>query len=362
MSKIDYTPLSFKDFCAFLRHFKPVASAEDELLYKVYNEAILLLKLHHEAFSDLPYQPLEHARLILYLLYDYEYRLRGFSIEERIMKLDDEILFTKLTTVAVDKYGSESYFKFEENRLVNHFSMEISTLNVYVNFISLKLPQLQEPNETKRLYLDLLRDAFSIIRTVSELLVAGFEKEALSTWRSLHEVEATLILVQDDNLLTHYGRHIIYNAAFNKLLPQAQCDELFVEIKAKMKSFGLKSKDTRRFIEYGWISTHKDFDLTNYKFNFRDGVQKLANLGYAREAYQSASEAAHSSPLLLFMNPQSFLTMTLTHLYKSFLNIEALFAAKYHESAPQTEVNFYEEVRNLYLEDVHLVLNRITQK
>lgn len=359
MSKVSYTPLSFNEFIAFIRHFKQVESVEDDLLFNAYLELIELLRIHHETFENIPYQPLDHARLILYLIYDYEFRLNGVPLEGRIKALDDESFFNKLVTAVVDKYGSESYFKFEESRLVNRFSTEISTIQVYVNFISLKLTQLPETSESERLYLDLLRSAFSICRTISELLVAGFEKEALSTWRSLHEVEATLVLVEDRALLEHYGRHVFYNAAFSGFLSKGRADEVFVEIKEKMKQHNLKSKDTRRFIEYGWIAAHPAFDDNVHKFNFRDGVETLANLSDSREAYKTASEAAHSSPLLLFVDPISFLKLTLVQLYKSFLIIETLFAAFYAQNAPETELNFYNEVRDFYLDDIKLVLSRI---
>lgn len=359
MNKENYIPLPFAQFINYIRKFKQVESAEDDLLYTAYSELIELLKVHHDAFATLPFEPLDHTRLILYLIYDYEFRLAGLNIDQRIQQMNDDVFFTNFVTTVVDKYGSESYFKYEENRLITRFHSEISTINVYVNFISLKLNQIAVNKESERLYVDLLRNAFSLCRTIAELLVAGFEKEALSTWRSLHEVEAVLVLVQNPHVLQVYEEHVIYNAAFSKLLPKAQSDEIFLEIKSKMKMFNLKSKDTRRFIEYGWIRACEGFDANTHKFNFRDGVQELAGLGYARNAYKNASEAAHSSPLLLFIDPRAFLSETLRNLYQSFLVIEDLFAANYAQNAVQSEVNIYNKVREIYLKDISEVLKRV---
>lgn len=359
MHKVKYTPISFSEFIKYIRNFKPVESSEDDLLYEAYNAAVELLEVHHDTFTTLPFENLDHIRLILYLIHDYEFRLKDATLDVRIKRMNNDQFFSKLISSVVDKYGSESYFKYEENRLISRFSSEISTINVYVNFISLKLNQLTGNDKGEKLYLDLLRNAFSLCRTINELLIAGFEKEALSTWRSLHELEAVLVLVANNDVLRAYSNHVIYNAALNGLLPSDKTDEIFLKIKDEMRSFNLKSKDTRRYIEYGWISSHPAFDVTIHKFNFRDGVQLLAGLSYARDAYKNASEAAHSSPLFLFMDPARLLEETLRNLYKSFLVIEGLFAANYKQNAPENEVVIYEQVRQLYLADINDVLTSL---
>lgn len=359
MNIIKYTPISFLEFLKYIRNFKPIESPEDDLLYDAYNGAIELLSVHQDTFTSLPFEHLDHVRLILYLIHDYEFRLRNENLDMRIKRMNNDEFFSKLISSVVDKYGSESYFKYEENRLITRFSTEISTINVYINFISLKLNQVSETHNGEQLYLDLLRNAFSLCRTINELLIAGFEKEALSTWRSLHELEAVLVLVTNRDVLSAYRNHVLYNAAMNGLLPADKGDEIFAKIKDEMHTFHLKSKDTRRYIEYGWISSHPSFDASIHKFNFRDGVQQLAGLGYARDAYKNASEAAHSSPLLLFIEPSRFLVETLRNLYNSFLVIEGLFAANYQQNASKNEVSLYEQVRTLYLADINDVLTSL---
>ena len=73
-----------------------------------------------------------------------------------------------------------------------------------------------------------------------------------------------------------------------------------------MKDLKLKSKDTKRFIEYGWLLAHNDFDLYIHKFNFRDGVQTLAGLNHKRDIYQIASEVTIVRHLLYLLNDITF--------------------------------------------------------
>ena len=362
MNKKIYTPIHKEDFRRLLRHYNVPESIEDNILYDLYSESVELLVAHHETFDNIPYVNLDHQRLILHLIHDYNYRMRNLELNTRLELLKNDLFHNKLINVVVDKYGSSAFFKYDSGTYLTPFSMEISTINVYLNFIMLKLPLLPLENRRMELFAELLRNAFSYIHTITELLVRGFEKEAFATWRSLHELEATLLLIQDDKMLKAYEQHILYSLAFNKLVPKAECDRIFVEIKTKMKELNLKSKDTKRFIEYGWLLAHQAFDLNIHKFNFRDGVQTIAKLEDRREVYKLASEVTHSSPVALFTNRRHFLAMVLDNLYTTFLRIEALFAELYVQNVEKSEVDFYKIARDIYLEDIKLVQSRIPRR
>ena len=354
-----YQGLSFDEFVKVIRYYHHDEIGEDESLFDLYSDAIEILNIHQTTYENMPYAPLEHARLILHLLFDYNYRLQGLTVSQRKTQLEDDHFRATLVNTVVDKYGSLSLFKYEEGRYVTPYSMEISTINVYVNFILLKIKDFRTSDREMLLFAELLRQAFQMCRTITELLVSGFEKEALSAWRSLHELEATLKLLHEEPLIHAYERHILYHAAFNKLVAPEEGDLIFAEMKENLKALGLKSKDTRRFIEYGWIRFHKDFSLDTYKFNFRDGVESLSGLTMARETYQIASEVAHSSPLLLFTNRPYFLRLSLRSLYDSFTTIETFFADVYRKYTPPTEAAVYHQIRAQYLHDIALVKSRL---
>lgn len=358
-NKLNHNPLSFEDFLRTVTFFGLKERNDVDLMFEIYEDIVTTINYHQRTFTEIPSARLEHPRLILFLINDYMFRFSGMTKDKIKEALEDDTLYAKIINVIIDKYGGESYFKYDEGSFLNNYSMEVSTLNVYINFILLKLRQLQEHSDAPKLYLDLLKSAFSLCQTIIELLVHGFEREALSSWRSLHELEAALVLLEDQTLIEHYEQHIIYNASFNRILPKEETDENFVKLKAEMKERGLKSKDMRRFIEYGWISYHPDFDPTVHKYNFRDGVESLAKLTESRETYQIASEVAHSSPIMLFTNRRYFLKLTLIHLYRSFILIENLFANSYVARSDDVEKNLYLTIRNLYLEDINFVYNRI---
>lgn len=51
-----------------------------------------------------------------------------------------------------------------------------------------------------------------------------------------------------------YVQHIIYDNAFRgSIQSKERTDEIFIALKADLKSHGLKSKDMKKFIEYGWL-------------------------------------------------------------------------------------------------------------
>ncbi len=357
-SKTRYNPLVFADFLNILHHFGLKERSDFEVIYDLYVETVKTLNMHHELFVQLPFVPLDHVRLILFLINDYTYRFKGFSKEDIKSALREEVTSAKFINAVIDKYGGESYFKYDEGSFLNPFSTEISTINVYINFILLKIQQLNINEGHEKLYSELLRSAFSMCRTISELLVHGFEREALSAWRSLHELEATLILLEDGTLMADYQKHIIYNASFNGLLPKEETDANFLQLKAELKEKGLKSKDMRRYIEYGWITNHPNFNLSTHKYNFRDGVEALAGLEEYRETYQVASEVSHSSPVMLFTRRSYFLKLALINLYKSFILIENLFANLYISKIDELLKDLYNSIRKLYLEDIKLVYER----
>ena len=70
-----------------------------------------------------------------------------------------------------------------------------------------------------------------------------------------------------------------FGLAFNDTIPdKEQQDRIFLEMKEEMRGYGLKSKDIRKYIEYGWLYLIADKDDPNFKLNFRDGLEKLAGL------------------------------------------------------------------------------------
>ena len=178
---------------------------------------------------------------------------------------------------------------------------------------------------------DILMKCIKISKCTLELLTNGFEAEAFSTWRTLHETECVLrILIKYKKpVITSYLKHLTYSLAYRKLIKNPdRTNEIFEEIKKEMKVYNLKSKDMKKYIEYGYLLAIDEFKLEdNYKLNFRDGVEKMAGLENYSKLYEYSSEIAHSSPLMIYSNEQSLFHLTLISLYEVFFRIEQIFSS-----------------------------------
>lgn len=346
-------------FSAFARQFMQFSAEELTFLYESYITIIEIIEIHLEAEHDLKFSFVNNEILILYLLHDFIYRqeLLGQSL---VLFKDNELEISRFLNSVTDKYTSLTSFKYTHDKLLSRYSMPISSLSLYLNFILVTLQNLTKKHE-RSLLLKLLQKSFIYAETISELLVSGFEAEALGQWRSLFELEAILALLTDENVLALYERHLTYSAAFSKLLNKEVTDEIFVEIKSEMAKLGLKSKDTKRFIEYGFIRAHKDFTSDN-NFTFKYGIQQLAGLERYAEAYQLASEVAHSSPLFLLQSKAHLTVTVLTLVYETFLRLEELFFALYQATATAEEKTYYQQIRAIYLSDITRILNREKKK
>ena len=122
-----------------------------------------------------------------------------------------------------------------------------------------------------------------------------------------------------------------------------------------MKDHGLKSKDMKKFIEYGYLYSSKEFKdgETLLKLNFRDGVERIAGLYNYSKVYEMASEIAHSSPLLLFSRRSYYFEVTLLNLYESFFRLEVIFEAYYKTINSPEVVKQYENMKSVYLKELH---------
>ena len=111
------------------------------------------------------------------------------------------------------------------------------------------------------------------------------------------------------------------------LANDAATDQIFIQMKAEMKNKGLKSKDMKKYIEYGWLYSSNSFDSTNpaFKLNFRDGVQKAAKLSKYSVWYEAASELSHSSPVFFYSREEYFIELATIGLYDVLERIEDMF-------------------------------------
>lgn len=202
-------------------------------------------------------------------------------------------------------------------------------------------------------------------KCIIELLLNGFETEAFSTWRTLHENESILgcLVKYGKPMFDEYFKHITYALAYrHQITPVTEQDKVFEQIKTEMRTHDLKSKDMKKFIEYGYLYAVPDFTEKGYKLNFRDGVEKVCGLGSYSKLYEMSSEIAHSSPLLLFSQREYFFNLTLINLYETFFRIESLFAQYFNIYSKPEEVARYKQLKTIYMQQIETIYKNIKNK
>ena len=344
--------ISFEQFQDIYKALGVKESLDSQFLYDAYQNAMEGAKSIDEANLLGRVVPVNPIALILYIVNEHGYYLdiHPDAAQEAVIK--DEKYMQMIVSIALDKYYTNEHLSYKSKTILSRFSPGISTLNTYLNFVLGVLGRYSrnQPNET--LIVDIMSKGFSMARAISDLLVSGFETEAFSTWRTLHEAECILLV------LTKYGKpvidkylmHMNYAMAFRGLAgDKEKTDAIFTQIKEEMRAFDLKSKDMKRFIEYGWLLTVSALEKAEpVKLNFRDGLEKTAGLKRYAPIYEMSSEIAHSSPLLIYSRREYFMHLALVNVYESFFRLEKIFAEIYVRSISEAEKQRFLLMRKIY--------------
>lgn len=203
---------------------------------------------------------------------------------------------------------------------------------------------------------DLYNTIFKKIDAFSTMIAIKMYTEAFVSWRTIHESECIIKLLTTGGIEIQdaYIKHIAYNNAYRN--PESftveENDLTFEKLKSEMKSHNLKSKDMKKFIEYGWIYKYKTNE--EIKLNFRDGVEKLANLRKYNQIYEGASELVHSSSTFFYVNDDFCRDLALSMTYKTALRV--------YQSFHDYFKNYFnkKEVEDKYLYFIKLLNDTIT--
>ena len=335
-----------------------------DYIYEVYemaNEAIDILK---EQTTQIEVKEVSQFDLLLYCIGEYYYSISHLKKEEIETFHKNEDYPSSMASVAADKYLSLSMFNHVEKKLANRFLPPASSLNMYLNFMLNIVKEYKKNDPQSTLISDLLMKSLTISRCILENLLSGYETEAFSSWRTLHECECTLILLDKygEPLINNYLKHMNYGLAFNNAIKdKTKQDEIFYSMKDEMREYGLKSKDIRKYIEYGWLYQIVDKDDETFKLNFRDGLEKLAGLSNYARRYEISSEIIHSTPLLIYSNKEYFYYMTLLSLYESFFRLEKVFVSLFSKRVSENQMRQYGEMRKVYYAQLVVIHQRELQ-
>lgn len=343
--------LGREDFYKVFAFFKTQRPLKQDYVFEVYDiaySAILNLK---EANIIKLGQPINSINLIQYIIGELSYSLLKRTPEAIEKFYNDEKIKIQMASVVSDKYMSMELFNYKEKSLGNRYLPPISSLDTYLNFMGNMLSKTPKNDPNQTLVIDLLSKSVSIARCVLELLCKGFETEAMASWRTLHECECTLILLDKykEPLVETYLKHMTYGIAYRGgIASKEETDKVFEQIKKEMKDHDLKSKDMKKFIEYGWLFDTKEGQVEGFKLNFRDGLQTAAGLHNYSKVYEASSEIVHSTPMLIYSNKVYYYLLTLLNLYESFFRIEKVFTDYYFKPSFKDQIAQYNQMRNIY--------------
>ena len=345
----------------YLKGIQVNVELDPDYIYDVYEMANEFIGIVDQENVQIEVKEINQFELLLYCVGEYYYSISHLNETELARFKANEEYPSSMASVAADKYLSLSIFNHVEKKLGNRFLPPASSLNIYLNFMLNIVKGYKKNDPQSSLISDLLMKSLTISRCILENLLSGYETEAFSSWRTLHECECTLILLDKYGapLINKYLRHMNFGLAFNDTIPdKEQQDKIFYEMKEEMRGYGLKSKDIRKYIEYGWLYLIADKDDASFKLNFRDGLEKLAGLEMYSKRYELSSEIIHSTPLLIYSNKEYFYYMTLLSLYESFFRLERVFVSLFSKRVSEVQMKQYEEMRKVYYSQLAIIHKR----
>ena len=354
-----FHPISFEEFCRGLNIIRANIKEEDkQFVYSVYSYTV-------EGISDISetnvinnLQNLNHLEIIGYAVGEFLYHIELMPDEQKEKFKKDENVLVSISSMVADKYLSLNNLSYNQSSLANRFSPQISTLYVYINFML----NIVESKWTKKdpkftLLSDLFMKSISIGKCTLDLLVKGFNTEAFSCWRTLHECECTLQILSQygEPVVRAYLKHMQFGIAFrDSMTDKEEQTKIFMSMKEEMKEYDLKSKDIKKYIEYGWLySVPGVKGNEKFKLNFRDGLEMIAGLSEYNKRYEMSSEIIHGTPLLVYSSPEYFYFVTLLSTYESFFRLEKLFTLAYSRRVSEEEFKSYLSMREVYFN--HLI-------
>lgn len=297
--------------------------------------------------------------LINLIICEFNYSCKNIGEEAQVKLLEDKKYISTFQSTVCDKYIANFYLAPKSDAIMSRYEPPISTLEMQVNYVLRNFNIFKQNIPEKTLFVDVLKKSFDLIKCIIQLITKGYETEAFSTWRTLHETECIILILAKygQPVIEAYVRHIRYGYAFRKLIQDKdENDAIFAEIKEGMRSHDLKSKDMKRYIEYGWLySVPEKYRGSTFKLNFRNGLEALAELDNQSEIYEMASEVSHSSSLLIYSSPSFFLSMTVVKVYETFFRIEELFNDIYCRQLSEENKEVYLKIRQRILNNLKTI-------
>ena len=268
--------------------------------------------------------------MVNYICAEHSFHLSLLTDDVKAKIEQDENYFNQLVNICYDKLIINEYRSIEARAVISKYNVETSVLTMFVNrmFVLLGQVKLNPQSAKQKLQADIFAKCFMLIKSTIEQLCEGLETEAMSSWRTFHELLCVLKVITkgDEEVSKAYYRHLTYGA-YNRgeIKDPDEIEKIIASMEKDMQALEVKKANKEKFINYGWIHwVCKRYNDEEVKMNFLGGLQKVADLTKYKKYYEIASDVTHSTPLLVYANKSKLTTTTLKITYELFFVIETM--------------------------------------
>ena len=311
--------------------------------------------------------------MVNYICAEHKFHLSLAKPEKWEEIESDEKYFAQLVSICYDKLIINEYRSIEPRAVISKYSVETSLLTMFVNrmFVVLSKLKLNPDSAKERLQADIYAKCLMLIKSTMSQLCDGLETEAMSSWRTFHELLCVLCVITkgDENVAKAYFRHLTYGS-YNRgeIKDEKEIEGILASMEKDMQALEVKKANKEKFINYGWIHwAFKRYNDEEVKMNFLGGLQKVADLTEYKKYYEIASDVTHSTPLLVYANKTHLTTTALKITYELFFKLETMFinwVAEDLKVNPTTETFFYDYLvfKKVYKPKVEIIYQIINMK
>ena len=311
--------------------------------------------------------------MVNYICAEHKFHLSMFKPETWNDLENDEKYFNQLVNICYDKLFINEFRSIDPRAVISKYSVETSLLTMFVNrmFVVLGQVKLDPQSAKQKLQADIFAKCLMLIKSTLNQLCDGLETEAMSSWRTFHELICVLCVITkgDEKVAQAYFRHLKYGAySRGEITDEKEVESILASMEKDMLALEVKKANKEKFINYGWIHwAYKRYNDEEVKMNFLGGLQKVADLTEYKKYYEIASDVTHSTPLLVYANKTNLTTTTLKITYELFFRLETMFINWLAEDLkvnPSTEKYLYDYLmfKKMYKPKVEIIYQIINVK
>ena len=135
--------------------------------------------------------------MVNYICAEHKFHLSMFKPETWNDLENDEKYFNQLVNICYDKLFINEFRSIDPRAVISKYSVETSLLTMFVNrmFVVLGQVKLDPQSAKQKLQADIFAKCLMLIKSTLNQLCDGLETEAMSSWRTFHELICVLCVI-----------------------------------------------------------------------------------------------------------------------------------------------------------------------